>query len=236
MTAIGFESGLDEEEKIRPIPGTNAHLESVRLKKLKESTKSEPVDKHLLIIDSLCDETILGNQSSHDAQPLYSDSSSSSDKLSSNHQPSHHTKRSRRTDLPRLVKLGQEIPITIEQQPVQILYNYCRRDRDVVGMMSSLTGDEWKVYCYLLSETHEKWEGETHCWTSHHVIREETGLGCKRTVGIVLESLEAKGLIQRTFTGNRVVKRSQYRIFLPCEMPGYNGETKLSYTRRQRDK
>jgi hypothetical protein len=101
--------------------------------------------------------------------------------------------------------------------------------------MREMTGDEWKVYCYLLSVTHEKWEGETHCWTSQHVIKEETGVGSKRTVGLVLESLEAKGFVERTFKGNRVIKMSQYRVFLPCEREGYAGKTKIAYEKRSNE-
>lgn len=233
MTLKGFGSVLDDDERTQPLPGTMAHLMWVEKKKKLEA---ESVDKSLLISDELCDENVLDDKLSPHAYLSPVTRLTSSDRLSVNDKLSPNDKRSRRTDLPRLVKLGRDVPVTIKPQPIHITYNYARRDRDVIKLMASLTGDEWKVYCYLLSITHELWDGMTHCWTSHHVIREETGLGCKRTVGIVLESLEAKGLIQRTFTGNRVVKQSQYRVFLPCEIEGYTGKTQVAYTPRQRDK
>jgi len=232
---------LDKEIK-KPVVGINTQLQDIILQdrqrlELARAKRAEPVDNSLLIDDKPCDEQLSCNQLSHDVQPSRDDRLTQPDKLSHKDSLSHRAKRSRRTDLPRLVKLGSEIPVTIQPQPVQIIYNFSKRDRDINKLMPSLTGDEWKVYCYLLSITHEKsWQGETHCWTSHHVIREETGLGCRRTVGIVLESLEAKELIQRTYTGNKAVKKSQYRVFLPCEISGYVGETKLSYTPVQRDR
>jgi len=230
-----------QEEIKKPVVGINTQLQDVILQdrkklELARAKRAEAVDNALLISEEIGDENVLDDKLSPDAYSSPITRLSSQDKLSPNDKRSPVAKRSRRKDLPRLVKLEQEIPVTIEPQPVHVTYNYARRDRDVVKVMASLTGDEWKVYCYLLSITHELWDGQTHCWTSHHVVREETGLGCKRTVGIVLESLEAKGLIQRTFTGNRAVKRSQYRVFLPCETPDYIGQTQISYTRLQRDK
>jgi len=194
-------------------------------------TQPSPIVIPSVDVVSLRDEPPLPSPVQVQAVPLPT-VSASSDISSPVVDPSPVPKRSLNPDIPRLAKLRLVPAITPTPSPVHIYKNFSFRDRDLVKYMKELTGDEWKVYCYLLSVTHEKWEGETHAWTSHHVIKEETGVGCKRTVGLVLESLEAKGFIRRTFTGNRVVKMSQYRVFLPCEREGYAGKTKIAYTKR----
>ena len=146
--------------------------------------------------------------------------------------PTHNVNKPKNA-IPKLLRLSRNKVVYPEASPVHIKYNYAYRDRDLIKHMHEMTGDEWKVYCYLLSLTHEKWEGETHCWTSQYVVAEETGIGTRKTAGLVLESLEAKGFIQRTYVGNRVIKLSQYRVFLPCEMEEYKGTTEISYTPRK---
>lgn len=137
-------------------------------------------------------------------------------------------------NIPRHVKLTRHAISSEEALPVQIMQNYSRRDKEVANLMQHLTANEWKVYCYFLSITHELWvpelrAGTTHCWTTHPVIQNKTGIASNNTVGKVVESLEARGLIKRTYTARRSLEKSQYRVFLPFELVGYQGKTILKY-------
>jgi hypothetical protein len=147
-----------------------------------------------------------------------------------------HVTKQRRADIPRHLKLTSHANSSEEPSPVRITHNYSVRDREVTNLMQLLTPNEWKVYCYFLSVTHEYWvpelrAGTTHCWTTHPVIQKKTGIASNNTVGKTVESLEARGLIRRTYTARKPHEKSQYRVYLPFEMTGYQGKTRLVYER-----
>jgi hypothetical protein len=145
-----------------------------------------------------------------------------------------HAKKQRSANIPRQLKIAPHAISSEEPAPSRIMQNYSRRDREVTNLMQLLTPNEWKVYCYFLSVTHESWvpemrAGVTHCWTTHPTIQRRTGIASNNTVGKTVESLEARGLVRRTYTARRSLEKSQYRVYLPCELTGYQGTTKLVY-------
>ena len=116
------------------------------------------------------------------------------------------------------------------QEPgkASIVGNYCRRDKDVTSLMPTLSGNEWKVYCYFLAITYEFYPSKNICSTTHPTIQQKTGIASNKTVGIAVDSLIARGLLKRLLTARRANEKSMYRVFLPCEFNGYTGKTKIA--------
>ena len=108
-----------------------------------------------------------------------------------------------------------------------IVGNYCRRDKDVINLMPTLSGNEWKVYCYFLAITYESYPSKNICSTTHPTIQQKTGIASNKTVGIAVDSLIARGFLKRFLTARRANEKSMYRVFLPCEFNGYTGKTKI---------
>jgi hypothetical protein len=166
--------------------------------------ESEPVDKSLLI------EQVSGvNKTSHVV-------STSHVNITSDVKSTPH------------VKSTSHVNITSpEPGKASIVGNYRRRDDDVKNLMPTMSGNEWKVYCYFLTITYEFFPSKNICSTTHPTIQQKTGIASNKTVGIAVDSLIARGFLKRILTARRANEKSMYRVFLPCEFNGYTGKTKI---------
>lgn len=200
MTLKGLGSALDDEEKVRPIPGTNAHLMwTEKQKKL----KAEAVDN------------------SQKNTPLTDVKNTTHVKITPVVKTTSHVKNK-----PRVKHTPRVITTPKDPATVKIINNYVFRDADICSLMRELTANEFKVYNYFLSISYEvKFAPRQICSTTHPIIQTETAISSNKTIGVVVESLEAKGLIKRLVTARKAGEMSLYRVYLPCERPGYTGET-----------
>lgn len=109
---------------------------------------------------------------------------------------------------------------------LMIVWNYCRRDRDIAKLLRDLSPSEFKIYNYFLSRTYEDYTPKQICNTTNSVISLETNIS-KNTVMASIKTLAQKGLLKRIVTGSQAGDKSLYRVFLPCESPCYESSTQF---------
>jgi hypothetical protein len=218
MTLKGFESGLDEEEKVRPLPGTNAHLEWVRKKKALEE---DAVNKTLLITQ----DTVLVTKPSPENQPV-------PDIL-----PRPVTRTVRTT---RPVPVNRPGPITrrgvsVKNEDigyVSVESNYMRLDLDVFRVIRDMTYGEKSIYLDLIRRAYGAYpRAKNACSCTYTEIIETTGVTSRDSISNAINSLESKGYILRLLTAYKKGDKSMYRVYLPCEIIGKDSRTKITISK-----
>jgi hypothetical protein len=205
MTLKGFDTMYDEPE---PSPGSYQHARKVwERKKAEEAEAKKAVDKSLLIIDKPIDLKSTG------------DDTSTVDQISTVPQMS---------TVPTIDHKSTVDQISTVDGHVTIENNWLKFDRDILKIMPMLSGAELKVYLYLFSLSFGAWEPKNICHTSYPMISKVAGIPFTSTVSKCINSLIKKGFLKRQFKADAKNELSIYRVFLPCEVPGIEGKTKVT--------
>lgn len=215
MTVLGFEAGLDEEEKVRPLPGTNARLEWVKKQKELEEVV---VNKSLLITQDTIPETQPGpvNQPGPVTIP-------------------HPVTRTVRTTRP--VPVNRPVPVTgrgVRATNEDIGYptiehNFMIFDLDVFKAIKDMTYGEKSIYLDLLRRAYGAYpRPKNSCSCTYTEMSESSGVTSRDSISNAISSLEAKYYIKRLVTAYKKGDKSLYRVYLPCEIMGNDSRTKVT--------
>jgi len=213
MTVKGFESAFDDEEKVRPLPGTMAHLKWVEDKKKREKA----VDKSLLID---------GQTTSLKEAPILKEAPAPKEAASLKEVVQTTSSKERAS-----LKEGH-----IRDGLVNIMANFCFFDRDVFALLRSLKEAEMRIYLDLYTRSYGKWSYAKRktiprniCSCTNSQLSETTGITSSSAFSRAFKGLESKGLIKRLITSRSINEKSLFRVYLPCEIPGADSETIIKY-------
>ena len=220
MTLRGFASALDEEEKVRPLPGTHAHLRWAEEEKKKQveakAREAELVDNSLLITNETVPETrtvpenrtVLKNRTVPDNRTVLK----------------NRTVENSRTVLKNRTDIDASGYVTIEK-------NYMRFDMDIFTAIKGTTLAEKSVYLELVRRSYGCLPAKNLCSCTSSDIMYYTGITAKESITQAIKSLEAKCLIQRLFKASNRTEKSLFRVYLPCELSGTSSRTVLTITK-----
>lgn len=120
-----------------------------------------------------------------------------------------------------------ESPSNIEAGGVKITSNYMRFDLDIFESIKTMSESETRIYLDLLLKTYGQLPAKNMCFTTNPEIALRTGIGSSSSFATAMKSLERKGFIERIFESHQKNKKSIYRVYLPCELPGAKSKTKV---------
>lgn len=117
---------------------------------------------------------------------------------------------------------------SIDGSYVSLEGNWMKFSLDIFKLLPAIGGVELKVYLYLLSLSYGNWQPKNICSTSLSMISEATGISFKESVSRIIKKLTTQGLVKRIFKADAKGDLSIYRVYLPSEIPGMGGKTKIT--------
>jgi hypothetical protein len=220
MTELkGFGFASDDEEKEKPLPGTNAHLMWVEKKK---KLQTEPVDKDLLISQPTVSQKLTVSQNQPVSQRLtVSPGPTVSPKLTVSQKP--NVSRG-------LTYRQQTTHISDDSGNVTIESNYMRMDMDVFRAMADMGHSDKLVYLDLVRRAYGAFpKAKNICSCTYYEISETSGIKARDAISASVQWLEDNSYIKRLLISRQKGIKSLYRVFLPCEIPGRDSRTKLTF-------
>ena len=115
--------------------------------------------------------------------------------------------------------------IKLEDGYVKITKNFLFLDVDVLRMFKEMTEAEIRIYTNLYLRTWGQINPNNICKCTNSEISANTGITSPTTFSKIMSKLEDRGLIECRYKARKVGEKSKYRVFLPCEVTGYNGTT-----------
>jgi hypothetical protein len=238
------------EEADSPLPGyDDARFQLTRLKKQMEQESknspdsesardslwnTEPVDKDLLISE----DTVLKNRTVLNNEPV---SESRTD-------PKSRTVLKNRTVLKTetvlknrtgdaVSTLGNSQRIIDDSGVVTITENYMRFDMDIFRVLTDMGLTERFVYLDLIRRSYGKYPKPVNfCYCTHPEIVDTTGIAGKDSITRAIKALEKKGFLSRWYQAQKKGEKSLYRVYLPCELVGYGGRTRINISKGNKDR
>lgn len=225
MALKGFDSMYEDDEPVKktepePLPGTYEQLRRVWEKK-----KKNVVDKGLLINQ----EPVLNERTVLSPETVLNSETVLKQRIVKKQE-----KQPRRVSGLKLRTVGDvlanELPRIVDDSgSVTISENYMRFDMDIFKALAGMRLNERAVYLDLIRRSYGAYpQPRNTCECTNPEITDTTGLTGKDTITRAIRTLEDNGFISRWFKAQVKGQKSLYRVYLPCEMVGYSGRTKIS--------
>jgi hypothetical protein len=204
-----------EQEVTQPVVGINAQIQEIILRERLEREKSrveakaietESVDNYLLI-----NEPAITKQVTVTKQATLTPEGT--------------------VTSPVMVKTVTS-PVTvikevIDDSYVKIKNNWMKFDKDIFKVLSLFSGPDFKVYIYMISQSYGAYDPKNICTVTHSMIMKAVGVNASPPISRSLKSLIQKGFLKRQFKADAKGELSIYRVFLPGEVVGIDGETEI---------
>jgi predicted transcriptional regulator len=117
-------------------------------------------------------------------------------------------------------------PVKVADGNVHVTFNYMFMDRDVLKAIKDMTEAEARIYLYLVSESYGRHKYPTNiCSTTNNEMAPHIGITHSTAFARSLASLEQKGFIDRRYIARKKGEKSQFRVYLPCELAGSKSKT-----------
>ena len=116
-------------------------------------------------------------------------------------------------------------PVRVADGYVRITFNFMFMDRDVLKVIKDMTEAEARIYLYLISKSYGQQKPKNICSTTNSEMAPHIGITHSTAFARGLASLERKGFIGRRYIARKRGEKSQFRVYLPCEIPGFKSTT-----------
>jgi hypothetical protein len=207
-----------------------------RAKEKADSLEVDPVD-NLLSTDDLS--TLDVEPPSNTEAPPYFEPPSNTEAppYFEAHQTGKRSKQSREATKPTITVVPS--PSNIESPPhftppsiieaggIKITSNYMRFDLDIFDAIKAMSESETRIYLDLLLRSYGQLPARNICNTTNPEIASRTGIRSSSSFSKAIRSLEQRGYIKRIFESHQKNQKSIFRVYLPCELPGYRSKTKI---------
>lgn len=120
---------------------------------------------------------------------------------------------------------NNEAPLNIEAGGVKITNNYMRFDKDIFDVIKIMSESETRIYLDLILLTYGQLPAKNICSTTNNEIATRTGIKSSSSFSTAFKGLERRGYIKRLLESHQRNQKSLYRVYLPCELPGFKSTT-----------
>ena len=131
--------------------------------------------------------------------------------------------------VPATIPDTSTIPVE-EEQEVHITQNFMRFDLDIFYILPTLSDGELRIYLDFVRRSYGQSPPRNTCFVTRRRIGNTAGVASPNAQVTIIQRLEQKGLIKRISTAQGKNQASQFRVFLPCEIPGNTSKTTIRYS------